>query len=446
MTVDWLRTSFWFVPTIMALAGVALLAVTLLVEERLRPLRSRPPWYLYVGDPSEAQTVLSTLLSSMITMASLVFSITMVVLTLAASQFGPRLIRSFMGNLQTQIVLGAFVMTIVFCLLALPALEVAETTARLPYVSVSAALALTLLSVALLVVFLDSLARSIVSETVIDRVGRDLDRLIEQLPEAPASVVNEDPTEFAPADLEERAVFFGPRAAGYVQAIEFEQLIAAAAASDVLILLYFRAGHYLVPGAPEIGVYPGERLDEDLKTRVQAAIITGVHRMPIQDTDFSIRHFDEIATRALSPGVNDPYTAVAVTDRLSASLCKLMGRALPRGVLRDDDNRVRVLCTPTSYRGLIGAAFNQLRQHGAGMPIIVLHILEAVERIGQHARFAEQREALMEEAEALMQSARRRIDSEMDLKSIEDRYAAILAGAGRGGNRRLAPGERPRSA
>lgn len=167
MIWDRLRTSFWFVPSLMALAAAGLMMLTLAVERRLDLPSSGSPWFLYVGDPGDAEGVLSTLLAAMITMASLVFSITMVVLTLAASQFGPRLIRSFMANLQTQLVLGAFVMTIVYCLLALPAIEAREESGRLAYVSVTVALALTVISVGLLVLFLDSLARSIVSETVI---------------------------------------------------------------------------------------------------------------------------------------------------------------------------------------------------------------------------------------------------------------------------------------
>ena len=424
MAWDRLRTSFWFVPSLMAAAGIGLLIAAFAIDSRLTPLRGRAPWYLYVGDPTDARAVLSTLLTSMITMASLVFSITMVVLTLAASQFGPRLIRSFMANLQTQVVLGAFVMTIVYCLLALPALEIKETTQRLPYVSVSVALVLTLLSVALLVVFLDSLARSIVSETVIERVGRNLDHLLDQLPPVAAEAA-EVPADLAPPDLDQQAAFFGPGSAGYVQAVEFEQLTAVAEKADVLVMLYFRAGHYVAPGAREIAVYPKHRFDEDLADQIRATIIVGIHRTPVQDADFSIRHFDEIAVRALSAGVNDPYTAVAVIDRLSASLSKLMGRALPAGVFRNRHGVVRVLATQASYAGLIGAAFNQIRQHGAGLPIVVLHLLEAMERVGQHVRLPEQQAALAEEAKALMDAAHRRIESDLDRRSIDDRYAAV---------------------
>jgi uncharacterized membrane protein len=148
---EFLRTSFWFVPSLMAAGAVGLVALTISVERPMTAAGPGTPWFLYVGEPADAETVLSTILSSMITMATLVFSITMVVLTLAASQFGPRLIRSFMANPQTQVVLGTFVMTIVYCLLVLPVVGSREGTGKLPYTSVSIALALTILSIGLLV-------------------------------------------------------------------------------------------------------------------------------------------------------------------------------------------------------------------------------------------------------------------------------------------------------
>jgi uncharacterized membrane protein len=423
---EFLRTSFWFVPSLMAAGAVGLVALTITIERSMTAVGPDTPWFLYVGDTADARAVLSTILSSMITMATLVFSITMVVLTLAASQFGPRLIRSFMANPQTQVVLGTFVMTIMYCLLVFPVVGYRESSGKLPFVSVSIALALTVLSIGLLVLFLHSLARSIVSETVIERVGLELDELLNELAPLEAAGPTEVPTEqLLPADFDRRAAFFGSRQPGYVEAIQFERLLATAEQADLLIVLYFRAGHYVVPGSREFAVYPGERLNKKLVAEIQDAILTGIYRTPVQDPDFSLRHLDEIADRALSAAVNDPYTAVAVIDRLSASLCKLMGRALPEGVFRGKDGAVRLACTQPTYAELIAAGFNQIRQNGAGMPIIVLHLLEAVERVAEHVRLPEQQEALAEQARVIMEAARSRISDEFDRQKIEERYSTV---------------------
>jgi len=387
--------------------------------------------------------VLSTILSSMITMASLVFSITMVVLTLAASQFGPRLIRSFMSNPQTQVVLGTFVMTIIYCLLTLPSLDLREAEGKLPFLSVSIGVALTVVSVVLLVLFLHSLARSIVSETVIERVGTELDGILDEFPPlVPDEPQEPHPEKVQPADFDERAAFFGPARAGYVQAIQFDELVGLPEAADVAIALYFRAGHYVVPGGGEIAVYPGERADEALVVGVRRAILIGTHRTPLQDPDFSIRHLDEIAARALSPGVNDPYTAVAVIDRLSASLCRLMGRALPPGVHRGRDGAVRVAYTEASYAGLLSNSFNLIRQYGADTPIVVLHLLEAIGRIAEHVRLPAQHAALTTQAQAIMEAARRRIEEGIDRRIIEERYRGVERSLERVGRAVNGPPER----
>lgn len=426
-TRDFLRTSFWFVPILMTLSGLTMIVMTIFIEKRLTDTYPKTPWYLYAGSPGDAMSILSAILSSMITMASLVFSITMVVLTLAASQFGPRLIRNFMGNLRTQIVLGAFVMTGVYCLLALPALDLRQSPGKSAYVSVTVALFLAFASIVLLVIFIDNLARSIVSETVIERVGDELDELLGKLrPLQTGKKVEISARQAAKFYFEQDAAFLGTSTAGYVQAIEFGKLVDVAQKADVVIALHFRSGHYVVPGAREIGVYPRGRFNQVLAEKIQSAIIVGVHRTPIQDPDFSIHHLDEIATRALSPAVNDPYTAVAVIDRLSASLCKLMSRTLPSGVFRDGRQDVRVVSTEPSYAGLIGAAFNQIRQNGTEKPIIVLHLLEAIERIAQHVRLPVQHAALSEQAAAIMEAARRQIDSGLDRECVEERYIAAL--------------------
>lgn len=414
---EFLRTSFWFVPSLMAAGAIGLVALTIAIERPMTTAGPGTPWFLYVGEPADAETVLSTILSSMITM---------VVLTLAASQFGPRLIRSFMANPQTQIVLGTFVMTIVYCLLVLPVVGSREGSGKLPYASVSMALALTILSIGLLVLFLHILARSIVSETVIERVGNELDELLDEFAPLDAAGPTEVPTQqLLPVDFDQRAAFFGSREPGYVQAIQFERLVAIAQKADALIVLCFRAGRYVVLGSREFAEYPRERLTKDLMAEIQDAILTGIHRTPVQDPDFSLRHLDEIADRALSAAVNDPYTAVAVIDRLSASLCRLMGRALPAGVFRGRDGVLRLACTQPTYAGLIEAGFNQIRQNGAGMPIIVLHLLEAVERIAEHVRLPVQHKALEEQARVIMEAARSRVRDEFDRRRIEERYAAV---------------------
>jgi uncharacterized membrane protein len=421
-----LRTSFWFVPGLMGVAAMALSWVAHKGDEWVSrlPTSSLYP-VVYVSTADNARDVMSTLLASMMTMTSLVFSITMVVLTLAASQFGPRLIRNFMASPHTQAVLGTFVMTTVYCLLVLGVIGSRSAEREQAFISVSTAIGLVLLSLALLVFFLHFLARSIVSESVIERLGKEVGALWDALEPVPKER-NQHPDAQLPEDYESGATLFGPTQDGYVEAIEFVELVRLAESVDVLIALSFAPGDYVVRGGIGIGVYPASRCSKELKLAIQRTITIGSQRTPTQDPEFSIRHLVEIGVRALSPGVNDPYTAAAVINQLSASLCQLMGRALPTGQLHDEAGNLRVVCPRPTYATLIGAAFNQLRQNADSTPLVYIHLLDALRRVAESAQLQVQKEALREQVLVVRHAARRSIDDEHDLRTIEARAAAAL--------------------
>lgn len=426
-----LRTSFWMVPGSMALLAAVLAYLCHLADvwltaqdpDTLSPL-------IFVSSPDTARHVTSTLLSSMITMTSLVFSITMVVLTLAASQFGPRLIRSFMSSPRTQYVLGAFVMTSVYCLVVLGTIGAASAGDRQQaFATVSIALLLTLVSLALLVVFLHFLARSIVSETVIERVELEIDKLLDALDPIP-DARNEALEHDLPPDYKSAARFFGADVDGYVEAIEFEKLVERARRAGVLIGLSFRPGDYVVSGGSGIGVYPADRCSDELEEDIRRAILIGSHRTPNQDPEFSLRHLVEIAVRALSPGINDPYTAVAVINQLSAALSRLMGRALPEGAMRDEDGALRLICPQPTHASLVGVAFNQIRQNAGGQPIISIHLLEAIAVVAEHTRLETQRESLRLHLAAIAAAAERDIADDIDRAAVAARADAARAALG----------------
>jgi uncharacterized membrane protein len=419
---DTLRTSFWFVPALMGVGGGLVTALCLMLERTASATARGAPWFVYVGAPDDARTVVSTLLSSMMTMVSLVFSITIVVLTLAANQFGPRLIRNFMASPQTQLVLGTFIMTIVHCLLALSAIGWRQEEEPLSFFTVSAAILLSLISVALLVLHIHSLARSIMSEPVIARVGAELDDTLDTFGRLQGP--QPDPEAALPHDFQELARFFGPATTGYVRAIDFDRLVDAARQADVLVGLTFRAGDFVVADSQGIGIYPGDRATPELLAAVAEAVEVGIDRTPVQDPDFAIRHLVEIAVRALSPGINDPYTAIAAINQLSASLARLMDRNLPDAVLHDREGTLRVLCPRPTYGSLIAVAFDQIRQNGGGKPAVVIHLLQAIERLAPHVRTGDQKHALLEELETILETAARAVPDAADRSDIDRRAKA----------------------
>ncbi|MBZ4690526.1 MAG: hypothetical protein JG765_1777 [Cereibacter sp.] len=437
-----MRTSFWFVPSLMIGLAALLAWGARLVDRRVAEGGELP--LVYRAAPDTARDLVATLLTSMMTMTSLIFSITMVVLSLASSQFGPRLIRIFMASKRTQFVLGCFVMTIVYCLLLSAMLGAATGNDARPLPSVTLAVALVALSVCLLGLFQHVLARSIMSETVVRRVGGELDALIRGF-EPLLGPPDETPERLLPERFAEESFRFGPGKGGYIRAIAFGRLVEVAREADCLVGLDFRAGDFVVEDGKGIGLMPPHRSDR-LCAEVRATIVIGAHRTPVQDVEFSIRHLVEVALRAMSPSLNDPYTAIAVIDQLSATLSLLLNRELPPGVFRDAEGVVRVICPRPTHASVIGAAFDQIRQNGAEKPVIVIHLLEAIERIAPHARLAAQLDRLGEQVELILGEAPRDRLQEADLgvilrraeaarSALRDRRLALNNGPAPGGER-----------
>jgi uncharacterized membrane protein len=202
--------------------------------------------------------------------------------------------------------------------------------------------------------------------------------------------------------------------------------VATAETADILIGFRFRAGDYLIAGGRQIGVHPAARATGDVERRVSRAFTLGPHRTPVQDVAFSIRHLVEIAARALSPGVNDPYTAAAVVDRLSGSLARLMAARMPPGVFRDAAGQVRVVCERPTHASLVSAGFDQIRQSGSDKPLVLIHLARAVGRIADVLRTQDQAQALRDQLRLIAETAEARVDNADDRAAVARAVASAL--------------------
>lgn len=418
-----LRTSLWFIPTLMGIGAIGLAILALKLDSNVPGEQARRFW-LHSGGPEDARNLLSTVFSSMVTMASLVISITMVVLTLAASQLGPRLVRNFMGDLRTQLVFGLFVMTIIYCLLVLRTLNSELDNSAVPHIAVTLGTALALTNLFALLFFIHILARSIISDTAIRRVDKDLRNAIQELlPYGGNGLVERRSADDAlPEHFDDRATSLWLSGEGYVQAIQYEQLVDIACRHKAVVRLNFRAGHFVIRNLHKIEIYPGRQAGPDLAAELQGAILIGAERTPIQDLEFAMRHLVEIALRALSPGINDPYTAIAVVDRLGAALAEVMLRKLQPEVFCDADGAVRVVGRASSFRGFVDVAFHQIRQAGAIHPAVIVHMLSMIAQLAVNVRLTSQRTALLDHAAIIADSGRRGAPEASDIADIERSY------------------------
>lgn len=414
-----MRTGLWPVPLAMLLGGVALYNIALGVDGMIGNEQVLRAWWLHRGNGDDARNLMSTLVTAIITMSSVVFSITIVALSLAANQFGSRLVRTYVSDIRTKVALGVFTMTVVYCLLALGTLEKEMVAAQVPHIAVTLGLALGLGCILTLLLFLHRVARSIVADDVIRHVAGDLEKSIAGLPPLETRKPEGPSDEMLPKGFHDHAVMLRSSEEGYVQAVDYERLVALAEKHDVHFRLEFKPGAFMCKDGWLGALGPAEAVTPELAAAVQESILIGAERTPTQDLEFSIRHLVDIALRALSPGINDANTALVVIDRLRGALSRLMGKSLPPAVFRDGSGVIRVVGKRNGYGDVLDAALHQIRQAGAIHPAVMIGLLGAIGRIAEHVVLPEQRQALLHHTRMIAAAGTRDLQEPSDRADIE---------------------------
>lgn len=402
---DYLRSSFWFLPSLMAAGAVALaFAVVAMDESMTDPWLKRQDW-VYTGGAGGASAVLQTIAGSMITIAGVVFSLTLVALSLASSQFGPRLLRNFMRDTANQMVLGTFVATFLYCLLVLRTLRHSGDHVFVPHLAVTLGVMFALASLWVLIYFIHHVSVSIQADEIVARVGGELNEEVERLfPETlgePPSHPHED-RQGIPAGFDAQAGTIASAQDGYLQLIDERTLMQLATREKILLRMERRPGHYVVRGSPLVRVWPGDRINGDLCDQVNTAFVLGGQRTAVQDIEFAIHQLVEIALRALSPGVNDPFTAITCVDRLSSALSQLAQRKMPSAWRYDSQHPLRVVACPVTFPGILDTALNQIRQHARNSVAVTIRLLETITVIAHVAGRMEDRTALRRHADMIV--------------------------------------------
>ena len=384
---DALRTQLWPLPTVGVVASVALGVGLPRLDGHID--RRLPDWsaqYLFGGDADAARTVLDAVAGSLITVTSLTFSLTVVTLQLASGQFSPRLLRTFTRDLFVQATLALFLATFTYALTVLRTVRTASDGQALfvPRLSVTFGFVLAVASVLGLVLFLAHLARQIRVETMLRNVHADAT--------ATANRVLEDaaPPGSAYRTMPRPPVTARPVMApgsGFLTGVNAPALLAAAADADAIIVLDAYPGDSLVEGTPIAWTWPREPGDFDareldrLTDCVRRAVSVGFERTATQDIGFGLRQLTDVANKALSPGINDPTTAVHALGHSAALLCEVAGRSLGVRIITGVDQVARVMLRRPDLADLLDLAISQPRRYGASDPSVLAQLYRLLRQL-----------------------------------------------------------------
>lgn len=420
------RYSLWFVPGLMVAGALALAYATAGLDAKLKPLGGVDTWWIYQGSPAGARAVLSTIAGSMITVAGVVFSLTMVVLSLTSNQFGPRLVRNFMDDAGNQLVLGTFVATFVYCLVVLRTIH-GSGSDPLPSLSVNMGLALALASLGVLIYFIHHVASSIQANNLVARVGHEFESSVRRLyPEA-----GDEPAPGAPPELppgfQQRAGALWAHKSGYLQMIDHDRLYELACDQDLLIQVTRRPGDFVIHGNPLALVWPPESFTPALALRLHRCFSLGVERTEAQDVEYVARLLSETALRALSPGMNDSYTAVICIDWLGSGLALMAGRGRGGFYRQDRDGEPRLLNPEVGFSRVAESCLEPIRRSARDNVMCTVRLLEVLAALARQVRRPEDHRVLRHQAEAIKIDSLDKLRLAWDRELISQKHQDALA-------------------
>lgn len=421
-----LRSSLWFLPSLMV-AGSAVLAVVLIEADSSAIDRWLVRWPRLFGAGAEgARGMLSTIAGSMMSVVGVTFSMTLVALALASSQYSSRVLRNFMGSRVTQGVLGIFAGIFTYCLIVLRTIRSGNEAEFVPNLAVFFGFVLAIGGVGVLIFFVHHIASSIQASSILSAVAQEtletIDRIFPEKLGAGPGEIDEEPVLRSVAEVNWRAI--PARETGYIQSVDNAGLLRVARDRKTIVRMERGIGEFVVQNTALASLALEDPPDPGTIAALQATFSISRYRTMEQDAAFGIRQIVDVALKALSPGINDTTTAVMCVDYLSAILARLAPRQVPSS-RRYEEGELRVMAIGPTFASLLAEALDQIRGSAKGNPAIMSRMLDALQTVAGLTASAPRRRELREQVEWIAELAGRTVESAHDRERIDTQLARV---------------------
>ena len=419
-----LRSSFWFVPAVIVCAAVTL-AFALIETDRMLGQNVRDSWpRLFGAGAAGSRGMLSTIAGSMITVAGVIFSITIVSLSLASSQYSSRVLRNFMRDRTNQTVLGVFVGIFAYCLVVLRTIRGGDEGAFVPALSVLVAVALAFVGIAFLIFFIDHIGSSIQASQIIATVAKDTLEAVDHLFPENRGEPADEPEGAASMPQGQFRGAIPARRTGYVQRVDVDALMAFARARQTTVRMECRIGEFVIEDTPLASVSEARDADPDAVRQINAAYTVDRQRTVDQDAAYGIRQLVDVALKGLSPGINDTTTAVMCVDYLTAILARLAHRQLETPG-RGEAGELQVIVRRPTYADFVAEAFDQIRQNADGNVEVMRRLIHSLETLSRITPGTERRRVLFLQVEAVREMIQRSVQSPRERGELESHATRV---------------------
>ena len=436
--------SLWILPAAIVVGGVVLASVLVEFSPGLSDeVISRYP-RLFGAGADGARGMLSTIASSMITVAGVTFSITIAAVAQTSAQYTPRVLRTFMGDRANQAVLGTFVGIFAYCLVVLRTIRSGNEGSFVPPTAVLGGFLFALVGVGVLVYFIVHITQSLQAASILNRVSHEtveaVDRLFPARLGTPAAEVDDSTRPTLAALRSARWHLVCSDESGYIEGIDDDGLLTFARERGLVVRMELGVGDFAVAGAPLAAVTPvdpdaqaqrGANTDEDksVEDALNALYSVSAYRTVAQDAAFGILQIVDVALKGLSPGINDTTTAVTCVGHLTAVLAAVAQRHIPDPI-RVEDSHIRVIAVGPTFASLVATAFDDVRRSAGNNVTVLRRILDGLDTVGFCTANPERRRVLIAHVDHVVRTVER------EIKAPEDQ--ALLKGRAEVVRRRLA--------
>ncbi len=428
--LEMISANFWMIPVFFLLSATALAFFNFYLDKTLLAHHiDFPDLFLYFNNSQSIRALLSVSAGSVLGVAGVSFSITIASLTLASQQFGPRLLNNFMLDRFNQTILGIFIGTFWYCILMLQFTSSMDLEKTTPFISMIGVLILVVINLLALVFFIHHIAVSIQADSVIAEVSTTLKSQIESLFPEPYEQTDDLPEVTVPENInnqfEQDGQIICSDKSGYLQAIDIAGLIKFITEEDIALNIQIKPGDFIIEGNAMGQYLAKQEAVETVNEKVHNYFIIGSKSTAEQDPEYAIRQLVEVAVRALSPGINDPFTAISCINRLGDNIAFIINRKFPVEDHFDDTGKLRLRIKPVTFNGIVETSFNQIRQHGRSDIAVIIHLLQTLLRLSKLIVSSNQAKALKTQADALYSSCDRSLNTDKDQHDLKNVYNKI---------------------
>lgn len=380
--IESLRNGFWFLPTLMLLAAAGVAILLLRVDSTVDPGIHNSIGWAYSGGPQGARSLLTTIAGSMITAATVTFSLAAVALSIASQQYGSRVLRNFMRDRITQVLLGTFISTFIYSVLVVRAIRgTGFAGGFVPAISVTAAIVFSLVSLILLIFFVHHIAASIKASHIVRVINADLSSAMSHLFPLAGAATSHEPAQRGELRLREKADLAAEES-GYLQSLDMNALLSVARKTSGVLELLVKPGDHLIAGGTIAYLWGVRTLEQRTRRALLHAFLLGGERTAVQDIRYQFQQLAEVVIRALSPAINDPFTAILGIDQLAASLAQFVRQPRPSQARQDADGALRLIVPVPEVSAVLEDTVGHIALYAVHDPFVMAglrRILDVIE-------------------------------------------------------------------